>query len=98
MYQHDNRTVVTLDAGGTNFVFGAMRGCEFITEPLRKPSNADDLDRCLATLVEGFGEIISRLDTPPSQARPTIRTESSAATCPTSRRSVTAWPSGPSSR
>ena len=65
MYQHDNRTVVTLDAGGTNFVFGAMRGCEFITEPLRKPSNADDLDRCLATLVEGFGEIISRLDTPP---------------------------------
>ena len=57
MYQHDNRTVVTLDAGGTNFVFGAMRGCEFITEPLRMPSNAHDLDRCLATLVEGFGEL-----------------------------------------
>ena len=34
----------------------------------------------------------------PSRARPTIRTESSAATCPTSRRSATAWPSGPSSR
>lgn len=65
MYQHDNRTVVTLDAGGTNFVFGAMRGCEFITEPLRRPSNAHDLDLCLSTLVEGFRQIISRLDTPP---------------------------------
>lgn len=65
MYQHDNRTVVTLDAGGTNFVFGAMRGCEFITEPLQKPSNAHDLDLCLSTLVEGFREIIARLDTQP---------------------------------
>lgn len=29
MYIHDNRTVITLDAGGTNLVFGAMRGCEY---------------------------------------------------------------------
>ena len=28
MYIHDNRIVITLDAGGTNLVFGAMRGCE----------------------------------------------------------------------
>ena len=34
MYQHDNRIVITLDAGGTNFVFGAMRGCEYITDPI----------------------------------------------------------------
>ena len=26
MYDHDNRVVITLDAGGTNFVFGAMQG------------------------------------------------------------------------
>lgn len=64
-YQHDDRTVVTLDAGGTNFVFGAMRGCEFITEPVRRPSNAHDLDLCLETLVEGFGEVIAQLATPP---------------------------------
>ena len=25
MYQTDKRTVITLDAGGTNFVFGAIR-------------------------------------------------------------------------
>ena len=43
MYRSDNRIVATLDAGGTNLVFGAMRGCEYITEPLTLPSRADDL-------------------------------------------------------
>ena len=65
MYQHDNRIVVTLDAGGTNFVFGAMRGCEYITAPITYPSNSHDLDLCLDTMVKGFHEIINRLDVPP---------------------------------
>ena len=65
MYTHDNRTVITLDAGGTNFVFGAMRGCEYITEPITYPSNAHDLDLCLETMVKGFREIIDRLDENP---------------------------------
>ena len=65
MYTHDNRTVITLDAGGTNFVFGAMRGCEYITEPISYPSNAHDLDLCLSTMVKGFEEVIARLDEPP---------------------------------
>lgn len=37
MYKNDNRIVATLDAGGTNLVFGAMRGCEFITDPITLP-------------------------------------------------------------
>lgn len=61
MYKKDKRIVVTLDAGGTNFVFGAMRGCEYITEPLTLPSCAGDLDRCLGQLVNGFREIINGL-------------------------------------
>ncbi len=65
MYRHDNRIVITLDAGGTNFVFGAMRGCEFITESITYPSNAHDLDLCLGTMVKGFREIIDRLDEKP---------------------------------
>lgn len=65
MYNHDDRTVITLDAGGTNFVFGAMRGGKYITAPLTLPSNADDLDLCLSTMVSGFEEIISRLDVEP---------------------------------
>ena len=65
MYRHDDRTVVTLDAGGTNFVFGAMRGCEYITEPITYPSNAHDLDLCLDTMVKGFREVIDQLEEKP---------------------------------
>lgn len=65
MYRHDNRIVVTLDAGGTNFVFGAMRGCEYITSPVSYPSNAQDLDLCLDTMVKGFREVIDSLDEKP---------------------------------
>ena len=50
MYRFDNRIVATLDAGGTNLVFGAMKGCEFIVDPITLPSNATDLDLCLKTI------------------------------------------------
>jgi glucokinase len=56
-YKNDNRTVMTLDAGGTNFVFSAIQGMENIVEPVRLPSNADNLERCLATLIEGFTKV-----------------------------------------
>lgn len=65
MYKHDNRIVATLDAGGTNLVFGAMRGCEYITDPITYPSNSHDLDLCLGTIVKGFEEIIAKLDERP---------------------------------
>lgn len=58
MYRTDNRTVITLDAGGTNFVFCAMRGCKFIIDPVTYPSNSHDLDLCLATMVKGFLSLI----------------------------------------
>ena len=64
-YRTDNRIVITLDAGGTNFVFGAMRGCQYIVEPLTLPAHADNLDRCLQTMVEGFGRIIDSLPEKP---------------------------------
>lgn len=65
MYIHDNRIVITLDAGGTNLVFGAMRGCEYITEPITYPSNAHNLDLCLDTMVRGFRQVIDSLDEKP---------------------------------
>lgn len=65
MYIHDNRIVITLDAGGTNLVFGAMRSCEYITEPITYPANAHDLDLCLDTMVKGFREVIDSLDEKP---------------------------------
>lgn len=65
MYTNDNRIVITLDAGGTNLVFGAMKGCEYVTSPITYPSNARDLDLCLDTMVKGFREVIDSLDEKP---------------------------------
>lgn len=65
MYTDDNRIVITLDAGGTNLVFGAMRGCEYVTAPITYPSNAGNLDLCLKTMVKGFREVIDSLDEKP---------------------------------
>lgn len=64
MYNNDQRIVLTLDAGGTNFVFGAMRGCEFIIDPITTPSNAHDLDLCLQTMADGFRAVMALLPEP----------------------------------
>jgi len=61
MYQFDNRIVMTLDAGGTNFVFSAMQANEEIVSPVCLQSNADKLEKCLETLVEGFSKIKVKL-------------------------------------
>lgn len=58
--------VVTLDAGGTNFVFAAMQNGSFIGERITRPSSAHDLDKCLATLIGGFREIIDALPESPA--------------------------------
>lgn len=50
----DVRTVLALDAGGTTFTFSALRGGEEVVRPFTLPSHGDALDRCLATLKEGF--------------------------------------------
>ncbi len=65
MYSNDKRIVITLDAGGTNLVFSAMKAGKFIIDPISLPSNAHDLDKCLATIVSGFEQVISQLDEKP---------------------------------
>lgn len=65
MYSNDKRTVITLDAGGTNFVFGAIRANDFVVDPITLPSNAYDLGKCLQTIVEGFQQVMDRLDDDP---------------------------------
>lgn len=65
MYSFDNRIVATLDAGGTNLVFGAMRACDYVGQTITLPSNSHDLDLCLATIVEGFTRLIDSLDEKP---------------------------------
>lgn len=53
----DNRIVMTLDAGGTNFVFSALKGGKAVSKEIRYPSNAHDLDLCIRTLKKGFDEL-----------------------------------------
>ncbi len=64
-YNNDKRTVITLDAGGTNFVFSAIRGNEYKVAPITLPSLSDKLDDCLANLVKGFSMVIEKLDEKP---------------------------------
>lgn len=66
MYNSDKRVVITLDAGGTNFVFGAIQGNKFIVDPITLPSKSADLDECLSQMVKGFEEIIVRLREKPT--------------------------------
>jgi glucokinase len=57
----DKRTVLTLDAGGTNFVFSAMRGGVEVVKPVNKPSYGDHLEKCISSMKEGFQEVLSEL-------------------------------------
>ena len=67
MEQKDtNPIILTLDAGGTNFVFSAMQDGKEIAEPMRLPSEAADLGKCLANLRNGFKTIMKQLNKKPA--------------------------------
>jgi glucokinase len=61
----DRRIVMTLDAGGTNLKFSAMRGGQLLVGPISTPSEADNLERCLAHIFGGFESVKSALPEPP---------------------------------
>ncbi len=58
----DGRTVMTLDAGGTNFVFSAIRGGKEIVEPIVLPSLAHDLSLSLKNISDGFWAVREKLE------------------------------------
>lgn len=64
-YSTDKRTVMTLDAGGTNLVFTAIRGNEQVIDAITLPTHGDNLDKCLSSIIEGFQRITSQLQTRP---------------------------------
>ena len=55
---------MTLDAGGTNFVFSARQGRDSIMESFALPSHADNLARSLDTVIEGFRRVQAQLASP----------------------------------
>ncbi len=56
---------MTLDAGGTNFRFSAMRGNKAIVSTVIMSSSGDNLNRCLANIVDGFSQVESKCPAPP---------------------------------
>ncbi len=52
---------MTLDAGGTNFVFSALRGSEEVVKPFTRPAYPDDLGECTRSIIEGFGDVQRQL-------------------------------------
>lgn len=62
----DNRIVMTLDAGGTNLRFSAIQDGKLLMQPISTPTEADNLDRCLKNIVEGFGSVLSQCPNPPA--------------------------------
>lgn len=61
MYKDDNRIVMTLDAGGTNFVFSAIQGNREIVTPVNLAAQPELLDSCLQSLVTGFKQVRGQL-------------------------------------
>ncbi len=61
----DHRIVMTLDAGGTNFVFNAIRGGAELFEPHRIKARGDTLNEVLQKIIDGFHDIRNALDEKP---------------------------------
>ncbi len=57
---------MTLDAGGTNFVFSARQGQRAVVDSFALSSHADDLERSLATITEGFRRVAASLPARPA--------------------------------
>ena len=55
-YKKDKRIILSLDAGGTNFVFNAIRGEEELLESIILSAKGDNLESILKTIIKGFEE------------------------------------------
>ena len=62
----DPRVVLTLDAGGTNFSFSAIRGGRPIGTSVTLPAEPHDLEASLRNLVAGFQDLIDQIDQAPA--------------------------------
>ncbi len=64
-FKNDNRIVMVLDAGGTNFVFSAVQGLEEIIDQIIIPAEGATLEIVLKKIIQGFQEVKARLKKEP---------------------------------
>ncbi|NPD48083.1 ROK family protein [Lentimicrobium sp. S6] len=55
--QNDQRIVLSLDAGGTNLVFSAMKAGQMLGEEIILPAKVDSLEAFLEKLTHGFEQV-----------------------------------------
>jgi len=63
---HDPRIVMTLDAGGTNLKFSAIRANQILLDPIYLPAAPNDLEACLDNIIEGFRRVRALLPALPA--------------------------------
>jgi len=56
-YLKDKRIILTLDAGGTNFVFSAMQSGKELFKPINKQIKGLKLEQILTVIIDGFGQL-----------------------------------------
>jgi glucokinase len=64
-YQSDQRIVMTLDAGGTNLRFSALRDGKEVVNPIHRNTCGHDLDQSLKNIISGFFEVQAQLKEKP---------------------------------
>lgn len=65
MKTNDERIILTLDAGGTNFIFTAIQNNQQIIEPIRLPSEAHNQEKCINNIITGFESLVKELEKNP---------------------------------
>ncbi len=64
-YKDDKRIVLTLDAGGTNFIFSAVQGGSEIIEPVNLSAKGNDLKIILKNIISGFKQVELKINQKP---------------------------------
>ncbi|MDC0584184.1 ROK family protein [Bacteroidales bacterium] len=62
----NDKIIMILDAGGTNFVFTAIQNGEEIVDPINLLANGDDLEKCIANMVSGFQQVKEKVPVAPA--------------------------------
>ncbi len=65
-YHTDQRSVLTLDAGGTNFVFSAIKSGEEVIQPINISAKGEKLDDVLQKIIMGFKQSMEQLGEKPA--------------------------------
>jgi len=62
----DEKLVLTLDAGGTNFVYSAWLNAQETMDPITTPSFGGNLHKCIEGMIYRFESIIAQMDVKPA--------------------------------